>query len=69
MTQKKWNMAIEKYTEAIMLDPGRALFYANRAQAYLALKKYDECIADANRCLVLDRNYSKAYFRKGYAEE
>ncbi len=42
----RWAEAIEKYTEAIELDPTNAIYYSNRAAAYMSLKKYQLALAD-----------------------
>jgi tetratricopeptide (TPR) repeat protein len=67
MQMKKYNEALEKYTDAINLNPINPIYYANRAQAYISLQKYEEAIADCNNCLLLDRKNAKAYFRKAVA--
>eukprot|EP01125_Pyxidicula_operculata_P020157 TRINITY_DN739_c0_g1_i1.p1 TRINITY_DN739_c0_g1~~TRINITY_DN739_c0_g1_i1.p1 ORF type:complete len:850 (-),score=164.87 TRINITY_DN739_c0_g1_i1:58-2607(-) len=67
MEKKQFEKAIEKYTEAISLDPSQPTYYGNRSQAYLNSKKYMEAVEDATRCILLDKNNAKAYFRKGCA--
>lgn len=38
-----------------------------RAAAYTQLQNYAEAIADCNRSIEIDPNYSKAYSRLGFA--
>lgn len=41
MQNKMYAEAVTKYTDAISLNPINPVYYANRAQAYLYLKKYN----------------------------
>jgi tetratricopeptide (TPR) repeat protein len=63
--QRKYKEAVECYTKAIQAAPACAAFYSNRAAAYLMQGSYDLCISDCNICLSKDRNYVKAYARRG----
>lgn len=67
ISKKEYSQAVKMYTEAIQLDPSQAIFFSNRALAYLELQKYQEVIDDCDKCLKLDPNNFKAYFRKGTA--
>ncbi len=42
----RWGEAIDKYTEAIELDPTNPGYYSNRAAAYMSLKKHQLALAD-----------------------
>ena len=59
--------AAEKYSRAIELFPN-AVFYSNRAQAYIKMEQYGAAITDANEAIKLDPNYIKAYYRRGSAD-
>jgi len=61
--------AVELYTEAIALDDMNHVFYANRAAAYLSLKKFEEARADSKKCIALDPSFAKAYLRLASAEK
>eukprot|EP01138_Halocafeteria_seosinensis_P013512 gb/GECG01013800.1/.p1 GENE.gb/GECG01013800.1/~~gb/GECG01013800.1/.p1 ORF type:complete len:571 (+),score=117.18 gb/GECG01013800.1/:1-1713(+) len=62
------NEAIEKYTEALGLDRENDAYntalYANRAAAYMKLRKYKEAADDCTECLNRDENYFKARLRR-----
>mmetsp|Transcript_23404 Transcript_23404/g.66548 ORF Transcript_23404/g.66548 Transcript_23404/m.66548 type:complete len:264 (+) Transcript_23404:183-974(+) len=63
------NKAVALYTEAIAIDDLNHVFYANRAAAYLALKKFEEARADSKKCIALDASFTKAYLRLATAEK
>lgn len=67
MRDGKFNEAIISYTNAIDLDPNNAIYYSNRAAAYAKLHDNKNSIADCERALRIDPQYSKAYGRMGLA--
>lgn len=66
-SQGQLNDAVAKYTQAMALDPTNAILPANRAMAYIKLKKYTAAESDCNRSLKLDAGYIKAYLRRATA--
>ena len=60
-----WQGAIEKYSLAIEHYDKEASYFGNRAQCYLKLKKYHQCINDCKKALIIDPTFFKAYMRKG----
>lgn len=64
---KGYEAAIECYTTGMQADPSNPVFPANRAMAYLLLKKYSEAETDCALTLSLDPSYIKAYLRRGTA--
>lgn len=67
MKGREYEEAVACYTKSLDLFPDEAAAYSNRALAYLKMKKFGSCIDDAERCLALDKNYLKAYHRRGKA--
>lgn len=61
--------AVQLYSEAIELDNLNHVLYANRAAAYLALKKWEDARTDAKKCIALDATFVKAYLRLAMAEK
>ncbi|KAK3921676.1 Hsc70-interacting protein [Frankliniella fusca] len=59
--------AIKLYTEAISLNPGKAILFAKRGQAYLKLQKPNACIRDCSQALKLNPDSAQAYKFKGRA--
>jgi tetratricopeptide (TPR) repeat protein len=67
-TNKQYDEAIRLYTEALALsDLNAHLLYSNRSAAFLFKGEHEQAIADAQKCLDLKPDWSKAYFRMGKA--
>lgn len=67
----RWQSAIQKYTDALEIDPANknmnAKLLQNRAQCKIKLKQYSEAIADSERAIGLDPGYTKARKTKANA--
>lgn len=68
MAQRNFNEAIEKYTQAIELDPSNVVYLSNRAAAYSSLGQHDKAISDAEKAIEIDNSFAKAYSRLGLAK-
>ncbi|KAJ0254485.1 TPR5 [Hirschfeldia incana] len=66
--QKKFNEAIDCYSRSIALSPN-AVAFANRAMAFLKIKRYREAEVDCTEALNLDDRYIKAYSRRATARK
>ncbi|KAL5983533.1 hypothetical protein ACLOJK_017620 [Asimina triloba] len=66
--QKKFHKAIECYSRSIALSPSSVAF-ANRAMAYIKVKKFEEAEDDCTEALNLDDRYVKAYSRRATARK
>ncbi|XP_021899003.1 RNA polymerase II-associated protein 3 [Carica papaya] len=66
--QKKFNEAIDCYSRSIALSP-TAVAYANRAMAYLKIRRFEEAEDDCTEALNLDDRYVKAYSRRAVARK
>lgn len=64
---QKFGEAIGHFTDAIAADPSGHVLYSNRSAAYASLHKYAEALADANKCIELNKGWGKGYSRKGAA--
>ncbi len=62
---QEYSKAIEKYTQALELDPSYADAYYNRALTHVDLKQYQEAIADYSRAIEVDPEYIDAYNNRG----
>lgn len=65
MSAKKYEEAIEAYTEATKLDPTNPVYFSNRAAAYSSIDDHDSAIEDAKKAAELDPTFVKAYSRLG----
>jgi tetratricopeptide (TPR) repeat protein len=61
------DQAIQKYTQAIQLDPEQAAFVFARGTAYLRKKETDRAIADYDRAISLDSTRSLSFQLRGFA--
>ncbi|XVF05946.1 hypothetical protein REPUB_Repub06bG0005400 [Reevesia pubescens] len=66
--QKMFKEAIDCYSRSIALSR-TAVAYANRAMAYLKMKKFQEAEDDCTEALNLDDRYIKAYSRRATARK
>lgn len=63
-----YNEAIRCYSKGIEFKP-HAVLYCNRAACQANLRNYNETIEDCNLALALNKQYLKAYLRRGQAYE
>lgn len=66
--QRKFKEAIDCYSRSIALLP-TAVAYANRAMAYIKIKRFQEAEDDCTEALNLDDRYIKAYSRRATARK
>ncbi|KAH8815806.1 hypothetical protein F5884DRAFT_773738 [Xylogone sp. PMI_703] len=68
---KNWQAAVDKYTEALEVDPlnrsMNAKLLQNRAMTFIKLKNYKDAIKDCERAVELDPTYTKAKKTKANA--
>ncbi|MDJ0675010.1 MAG: tetratricopeptide repeat protein [Calothrix sp. MO_167.B42] len=62
---RKYELAIEKFSQAIKKNPTHAKTYINRANARYNLKNYEAAIADYNQAIQINPNEFKAYVNRG----
>ena len=70
LNNQKLEEALNKYTEAIDLkikDKINAILYSNRAWVNLKLERNGAALEDANKAILWNKNYIKAYYRRGCA--
>ena len=64
----RYEEAVKRYTEAIQLNPRNAVYFSNRAMAYLKLGRYTAAEADCDDALEIDSTLVKALLRRGSAQ-
>ncbi|KAK9060870.1 hypothetical protein SSX86_018050 [Deinandra increscens subsp. villosa] len=62
-----FELAVDFYSQAILIDPKNPELFSDRAQANIKLENFTEAVADANKAIELEPSNPKAYFRKGTA--
>ena len=67
--QKNFVKAAELYTKAIELDPTNHVFYSNRSGCYTSLRKFEDSLKDAKKCIELKPDWHKGYIRKAQVFE
>ncbi|KAE9970276.1 hypothetical protein BLS_004981 [Venturia inaequalis] len=65
--EKKFAESIEKFTEAIELDPTNHVLYSNRAGSYASLKQHHLALVDANKVVEIKPDWPKGWTRKAAA--
>ena len=61
--------SIERFSEALRLDPEHKLALVSRGSAFLKLNSIGEAIKDFDRVIDIDPNYARAYHLRGIAKE
>ncbi|PKI76730.1 hypothetical protein CRG98_002898 [Punica granatum] len=64
----KLDEAIDRLTEAILLNPNSAILYAARANAFIKLKKPNAAICDAEAAFQINPDSAKAFKARGMAK-
>ncbi|KAK4462985.1 putative heat shock protein [Cladorrhinum samala] len=64
---KNFDDAIDKFTQAIALDPSNHILYSNRSAAYASKKDWDHALEDAEKTTELKPDWPKGWGRKGAA--
>jgi len=64
---KKFDQAVQHYSNALQFDPHNPIYLSNRAMSYLKLGAYQEAEQDCTRALELDSCLVKALLRRGAA--
>jgi tetratricopeptide (TPR) repeat protein len=62
---RRFEKAIEDYSEAIALHPRFPGAYNNRANALSAVGRYSEAISDYSQVIAIDANHMSAHFNRG----
>ncbi|KAL1297941.1 hypothetical protein AAFC00_006454 [Neodothiora populina] len=66
-TAKNFEGAVEKFSQAIEIDPTNHVLYSNRSGAYASLRDFEHSLADATKCTEIKPDWAKGWSRKGAA--
>ena len=61
------DVASEKFTQAIELEPENHILYSNRSAVYNAQNEYQKALEDAEKAIGIKPDWSKGHLRKGAA--
>jgi tetratricopeptide (TPR) repeat protein len=65
MAKENVDRAIEKYNEAVIVDPSYPLAYSSRGRAFFAKERFDDALIDFNEAIRLDAKNAGAYLGRG----
>ena len=63
--KKEYDESIRLYSLAIGCDKDNAIYYGNRAAAYIMKKQFALALEDCEKAIKLDPNYTRGYLRAG----
>lgn len=64
---RRYDAAIQNYSNAISLKPDEPTIYSNRAQCYLNLRRFFDALSDSDRAIELDVDSAKSHYRRAVA--
>ncbi|KAI9772348.1 MAG: Hsp90 cochaperone [Candelina submexicana] len=64
---KDFKGAIDKFSQAIEIEPTNHVLYSNRSGAYASLKDFDNALEDATKTTEIKPDWAKGWGRKGAA--
>ncbi|KAL2108062.1 hypothetical protein VUR80DRAFT_4317 [Thermomyces stellatus] len=67
ISAKNFDDAIDKFTQAIALQPDNHILYSNRSAAYASKKDWDNALSDAEKTTQMKPDWAKGWGRKGAA--
>ena len=69
LKEEDLDLKIERYTQAIEIDPDDFKAYNNRGNAYDDMGEYDQAIADYTEAIKIDPNHAMAYSNRGFSKK
>jgi stress-induced-phosphoprotein 1 len=67
IAEKNFDEAIDKFTQAIAIQPENHILYSNRSAAYASKKDWDNALTDASKTTEIKPDWAKGWSRKGAA--
>lgn len=64
---KDFKGSIEKFTQAIEIDPTNHVLYSNRSGSYASMKDFQHALEDATKTTEIKPDWAKGWSRKGAA--
>ncbi|ORX50065.1 chaperone activator Sti1 [Piromyces finnis] len=66
-SEKRFEEAIDFFTQAINIDSSNHVFFSNRSACYASLNNYQKALEDAEQTIKIKSDWPKGYSRKGAA--
>ncbi|KAM5355333.1 hypothetical protein ACJ41O_001979 [Fusarium nematophilum] len=67
IAEKNFDEAVDKFTQAIAIQPENHILYSNRSAAYASKKDWDNALKDAEKTTEIKPDWAKGWGRKGAA--
>ncbi|KAH6900418.1 heat shock protein STI1 [Thelonectria olida] len=67
IAEKNFDEAVDKFTQAIAIQPENHILYSNRSAAYASKKDWDNALKDAEETTRIKPDWAKGWGRKGAA--
>ncbi|ORY57764.1 uncharacterized protein BCR38DRAFT_448605 [Pseudomassariella vexata] len=67
IAEKKFDEAIDAFTQAIAIDGSNHVFYSNRSAAYASKRDWDNALKDAEKTTEIKPDWPRGWGRKGAA--
>jgi stress-induced-phosphoprotein 1 len=67
IADKNFDEAVDKFTQAIALQPTNHILYSNRSAAYASKRDWDRALEDAEKTTEIKPDWAKGWGRKGAA--
>ncbi|KAK7416761.1 Hsp90 cochaperone [Neonectria magnoliae] len=67
IAEKNFDEAVDKFTQAIAVQPENHILYSNRSAAYASKRDWDNALQDAEQTTQLKPDWAKGWGRKGAA--
>lgn len=67
IAEKNFDEAVDKFTQAIELQPENHILYSNRSAAYASKRDWDNALQDAEKTTDIKPDWAKGWGRKGAA--
>jgi stress-induced-phosphoprotein 1 len=67
IAEKNFDDAVDKFTQAIAIQPENHILYSNRSAAYASKREWDNVLKDAEKTTEIKPDWAKGWGRKGAA--
>ncbi len=69
LKNEKYDLAVQRYSECISLNPSAPEYYSERGVAFIHLKDKTRCLQDMDKSVELQPDYAYRYASRGHAKD